>query len=427
MESQNIHPDKKIQYTIDLTRGYHNLLQKEEDEKTQSYLWDGNVAGMLENGQESYYLQDEMGSPLRLMDKDGDLKDSYGYDEFGQDLYGNQGVVQPFGYTGYQPDRIAETYYAQAREYRPELGRFAAVDPLKGFTVAPYTLNEYGYCWNNPKKFVDLNGREPGEWTPGEETDYVGVYYLNSEDGAYTFGHSALLFVREDGSGTFYSFAASRSEAVNIVLGNDVPGYLSKANLSSEEVAIFMAMYTPYKRNPKSLVPGKGQVKTDGIDDDFLDGAKTPYTRYIYIPVTLQEGKVMSYYAEHLRDENGEGVYNLYARNCGMVAQDILRMGGKDFAAGSGMGKNIDEKAALVQIYSSFQRFEFGSIIEILINALIKDYMDQTMPNAAYHKGEFEAEWLMAFAGWKTGKICQRKRCLDEESSRLDRKNVNDH
>ena len=78
MESQNIHPEKKIQYTIDLTRSYHNLLQKEEDGKPQSYLRDGNVAGMLENGQESYYLQDEMGSPLRLMDKDGDLKDSYG-------------------------------------------------------------------------------------------------------------------------------------------------------------------------------------------------------------------------------------------------------------------------------------------------------------------------------------------------------------
>ena len=161
MESQNIHPDKKIQYTIDLTRGYHNLLQKEEDEKTQSYLWDGNVAGMLENGQESYYLQDEMGSPIRLMDKDGDLKDSYGYDEFGQDLYGNQGVVQPFGYTGYQPERITGTYYAQAREYRPELGRFAAVDTIKGFTAAPYTLNEYGYCWNNPIGLIDTDGLLP--------------------------------------------------------------------------------------------------------------------------------------------------------------------------------------------------------------------------------------------------------------------------
>ena len=119
------------------------------------------MAGMKEDGQESYYLQDELGSPIRLANQNGELQDSYGYDEFGQDLYGNQGITQPFGYTGYQPDRIAGTYYAQAREYRPELGRFVAVDIIKGFTTAPYTLNEYGYCWNNPKKFVDLNGRLP--------------------------------------------------------------------------------------------------------------------------------------------------------------------------------------------------------------------------------------------------------------------------
>ena len=101
-----------------------------------------------------------MGSPIRLANQNGELEESYGYDEFGQDLYGNQGIPQPFGYTGYQPDRIAETYYAQAREYRPELGRFAAADTIKGFIAAPYTLNEYGYCWNNPIKFVDNDG----EW-----------------------------------------------------------------------------------------------------------------------------------------------------------------------------------------------------------------------------------------------------------------------
>ena len=145
-----------------LTTTYHNLLQKNEGGNTQSYLWDVNVAGMTENGKERYYFQDELGSPIRLMDQDGEAEESYGYDEFGQDLYGNQGMVQPFGYTGYQADRITGTYYAQAREYRAGLGRFAAVDSIKGFTVAPYTLNEYGYCWNNPMVLVDWDGRFPG-------------------------------------------------------------------------------------------------------------------------------------------------------------------------------------------------------------------------------------------------------------------------
>lgn len=59
-----------------------------------------------EKNSASYYLQDEMGSPIRLYGEDRNLRDSYGYDEFGQDLYGNQGKAQPFGFTGYQSDEI---------------------------------------------------------------------------------------------------------------------------------------------------------------------------------------------------------------------------------------------------------------------------------------------------------------------------------
>ena len=36
---------------------------------------------------------EEMGSQIRLTDKNGILEETYGYDEFGQDLYGNQGIV----------------------------------------------------------------------------------------------------------------------------------------------------------------------------------------------------------------------------------------------------------------------------------------------------------------------------------------------
>jgi len=38
LKEQTQDPETKIQYTIDLTRGYHNLLQKEEAGKTQTYL-----------------------------------------------------------------------------------------------------------------------------------------------------------------------------------------------------------------------------------------------------------------------------------------------------------------------------------------------------------------------------------------------------
>lgn len=163
LESLNFNPSGKINYVIDITKGYHNLLQKCEDDHTQTYLWDGNAAGMFDKGssEQSYYLQDEMGSPVRLMDENGSLREAYGYDEFGQELYDNQGTVQPFGYTGYQYDSVAGTYFAQAREYRAGEGRFGGEDLIKGSTDMPFTLNHYGYCWGNPMMLVDLDGAWP--------------------------------------------------------------------------------------------------------------------------------------------------------------------------------------------------------------------------------------------------------------------------
>ena len=89
--------------------------------KVQSYLWDGNASAFVDGTPDDatglqYYLQDDLGSPIRLADAGGGVIQSYGYDEFGQDLYGNGGMIQPFGFTGYEPDAIAGTAFAQARE-----------------------------------------------------------------------------------------------------------------------------------------------------------------------------------------------------------------------------------------------------------------------------------------------------------------------
>ena len=148
----------QIHYTIDLTREYHNLLEKTEGEKRQTYFWDGNVASYEENGRQSYYLQDELGSPIRIEDETGAVRESYGYGAFGEDLYGNQGEMQPFGYTGYRRDKVAGTYYAQAREYQADAGRFAGRDIIKGQASYPLTINEYIYCGNMPFYFYDPNG-----------------------------------------------------------------------------------------------------------------------------------------------------------------------------------------------------------------------------------------------------------------------------
>ena len=37
------------------------------------------------------------------------------------------------------------------------------MDIIKGFAAAPYTLNEYGYCYNMPLKYFDKSGNIPEE------------------------------------------------------------------------------------------------------------------------------------------------------------------------------------------------------------------------------------------------------------------------
>lgn len=161
LNMQELNPEERIQYTIDLTRDYNNLLQMRSEKKEQSYFWDGFIAGYTEGDSQEitdFYLLDELSSPLRLADREGNIREAYGYNEFGIPSYPDSSSKQPFGYIGFQRDRIAQTYYAQAREYFPESGRFGGRDLVKGTTIYPVTLNEYVYCGNNPIYYVDVNG-----------------------------------------------------------------------------------------------------------------------------------------------------------------------------------------------------------------------------------------------------------------------------
>lgn len=69
--------------------------------------------------------------------------------------------MQSFGYTGYRYDNVADTYFAQAREYMPGVGRFAGEDWIKGEIYYPTSLNQYGYCLGNPFGLVDYDGKKP--------------------------------------------------------------------------------------------------------------------------------------------------------------------------------------------------------------------------------------------------------------------------
>ena len=103
-------------------------------------------------------LHDDLGSPIRLLKPEGDVLESYAYDEFGCDVGYTPSQFHSFGYTGYQKDSVTGIYYAQAREYMPVIARFAARDFVKGQQDDPLSMNEYIYCRDNPTEYADANG-----------------------------------------------------------------------------------------------------------------------------------------------------------------------------------------------------------------------------------------------------------------------------
>lgn len=155
-------PEKKIQYTIDMTRQYYNLLQANSgEENAQTYYWDGNVAGMESYGEERFYLQDDLGSPMQLLNADGMSCEIFAYDEFGLGLVDQTRTSQMFGFTGYQMDEVGGLYFAQARRYDAQNGRFVSEDKVRGVIIVPYTMNHYVYCWNDPEDYEDNDGNLP--------------------------------------------------------------------------------------------------------------------------------------------------------------------------------------------------------------------------------------------------------------------------
>jgi len=102
-----------------------------------------------------------LGSPIRTLYKNGRTAYSCSYDEFGIATLNENKENPIFGYTGYLWDKAADLYYAYAREYKPEWGRFISEDISKGDIHNPFSMNYYAYCFNSPLNYVDLDGEWP--------------------------------------------------------------------------------------------------------------------------------------------------------------------------------------------------------------------------------------------------------------------------
>jgi RHS repeat-associated protein len=104
------------------------------------------------------YVQDWLGSIRMVLDYQGNVANKYQYDAYGSITTSSSTLKNSYTFTGYGLDQRTSLYYAKARYYRPEIGRFMSQDTWGGSAWAPWTQNRYSYVGGNPVNYVDPTG-----------------------------------------------------------------------------------------------------------------------------------------------------------------------------------------------------------------------------------------------------------------------------
>ena len=166
----------------------------------------------------SRVINDPLGSPLILMDEDGNIVKRYRFDPWGN--IEAQWGTEPNHYlfTGKEKDRSG-FYYFGARYYNPRLGRWITPDIYLGQPdnlelKDPQTMNPYVYCTNNPLRYIDPNG----EWRTYIETNLFsqnyGTVYVYTIGVSGAIGESIISFLP---GGSLFS-TAHRSQMGDITV-----------------------------------------------------------------------------------------------------------------------------------------------------------------------------------------------------------------
>ena len=110
------------------------------------------------------YLSDLAATPVALADARGSVVQRWAHHPYGAVRVEQGDIAEPYGYVGNERDRVSGLSDFNARPYRPEVGRFLAVDPVLVMmipdpsTVAPIAFSAYSYAGGDPVNAHDRTG-----------------------------------------------------------------------------------------------------------------------------------------------------------------------------------------------------------------------------------------------------------------------------
>ena len=159
----------KHTYTLDGTK----ILREVWGSNTLIPLYDNeeNVCGISYNYTPYYFIKNQQGDVIAIVDKDAQTVARYSYDAWGDhkiyDANGTKvtstthiGYINPFRYRGYYYDEEIDLYYLQSRYYDAEIGRFINGDEVEMIICnkTALQLNLSAYCNNDCVNKFDADG-----------------------------------------------------------------------------------------------------------------------------------------------------------------------------------------------------------------------------------------------------------------------------
>ena len=157
LRNKKVSPTGTIRYHHD-NEGRVIAESNDSDSVTAQTIWGHKALARKTNGNYYYYLYNGHGDVTQVVDQNGNIVNSYTYDEWGNILSKQEQVSNPLKYAGEYYDEESGLYYLRARYYDPTIGRYISRDSYEGEITNPLSLNLYTYVENDPLSYVDPSG-----------------------------------------------------------------------------------------------------------------------------------------------------------------------------------------------------------------------------------------------------------------------------
>jgi len=326
---------------------YPNKYLELRDGNVVQYVYAGNSAiATIEDNTIYYNHTDHLSGSNVITDENGQINQLLDYYPYGGERINEQTTEhnETKKYTGYEMDDETGMYYANARYYNANIGRFVSVDPVvisigdtqrikektgleqKKYLENPQILNSYSYSYNNPLIYKDKSG-EFAFLIPiaGYITAYAPVLVPATITTISAIGAGVASWYAGESIGYMMEgdYQSADQSSINAMTSIGVTTGMVSGVMVTESM-----LGTSGKTNSTDSLQQKGITKSNNTNGlytpkSFLpknsDGQPVPSSNYPHTQIGLKEGRNTVYRQTREWGYNGDIVKDIDWTNHGRV------------------------------------------------------------------------------------------------------------